>query len=83
MSTQEEELEKSPARGTHTWVASGTYFLRDVPLQPGGVRDVRVGVPFAVSILQIAQLKAVRGHDVLSGRETEMDRDDIPVSGVT
>lgn len=43
-----------------------TYFPGDVPLQPGGVRNVRIGVAFAVPILCIAQLEAVSGHDVLS-----------------
>ena len=52
--------------------SSGTYFLRDVPLQPGRVRDVRVGVSFTVSILRVTQLEAVRGHDVLSKIKTHL-----------
>lgn len=46
-----------------------THFLRNVPLQPGGVRNVRVGVALAVPVLCVAQLKGVSGQDVLSQKE--------------
>lgn len=63
---QEGPLDDTLPQGMSVRPLPGTYLLRDVPLQPGGVWNVGVGVPFTVAVLLITQLKAVDGHDILS-----------------